>query len=100
MAKSYQVTKTINGKEYTAQFSGLRAWLRLVDDSHIGSSNVVSSDKIAENTLKRGLVDPKIDIDDFDSYNEMQEVVNFVQSVMQGNFRDSADAKGAKAESK
>lgn len=96
-AKFYQVTKEINGVTYTAQFSGLSAWLRCVDMSHIDGSEAISAEKIAKNALEMGIIDPKVGIDDFDDVDEMQEVAVFAQQVLKGKFRGSAKEKAAKA---
>ena len=88
MVKFYQVQKEINGVNYTAQFAGLSAWFRCVDQSYIEGTNNTSTEKLHENVFKMGLVDPKVTIDDFETQEEMLEVSKFVQGVMRGEFRD------------
>lgn len=92
--KSYQIDKEINGKKYKAQFSGLGAWLKCVDESYIDGTSTVSNVSLAANTLKFGLVEPAgLTIDDFESLDELTAVTSFVSDVMKGNFRDKASAK-------
>lgn len=96
--KFYSVTKKINGKEYTAQFNGLSFALRAVDNSYIDGSSNTSVEKMTNYILKNVIVEPaNIDIDDFDSTEELNEVVAFGRDVMQGKFRDQANKNGAKA---
>lgn len=90
MANFYQVKKTINGVEYTAQFNGISAALKAVDDSYIQGSNNISSLKLAEYIFSNVIVSPKVAVDDFDSIEDMNKVVEFGREVMQGNFRGEA----------
>lgn len=89
--KFYTVKKEINGVTYTAQFNGLSTALRAVDNSYIEGSGNTSSEKFAKYILENVIVDPKMDIDDFESTDELNEVVKFGREVMQGNFRDKKD---------
>ena len=90
MANFYQVKKTINGVEYTAQFNGISAALKAVDDSYIQGSNNISSLKLAEYIFNNVIVSPKVMVDNFDSIEDMNKVVEFGREVMQGNFRNEA----------
>lgn len=99
MANFYQVKKTINGVEYTAQFNGISAALQAVDDSYIDGTNTISSLKLSKYLFDNVIVDPKVTIDDFDSIDDMNAVVEFAREVMQGNFREKAEQTGAKAKS-
>lgn len=97
--KFYQVKKEINGKEYIAQFSGISAALRAVDESYIDGTNNTSMNKLAEYLFKHIIVEPKgLTVDDFDSMEEFNEVVKFANGVMKGDFR--AEAVEGAAESK
>lgn len=91
--KFYQRKKEINGVEYTAQFNGLSAWLRCVDQSYIDGSSNTSTELLSENILKMGLIDPKVTVDDFEDQDSLQEVTRFVQDVMKGKFREEAAEK-------
>lgn len=100
--KFYQVSKEINGKEYTAQFNGIGAALDAVDMSYIDGTNTVSTRKISDYIFKHVIVVPRnLTADDFDTLEEFNEVVSFGREVMQGHFRDKvADEKSVKAKDK
>ena len=90
--KFYTVTKTINGKEYVAQFSGLSSAIRAVDQSYIDDTRNTSVEKLSQYIFENVIVEPKgLTIDDFDSMEEFNEVVTFGREVMQGNFREEAN---------
>lgn len=97
-SKFYQVTKEINGVKYTAQFSGLSAWLNCTekakqDDGTDDSSNV----RVYETVFDAGLIDPKgLKVDDFDCMEDLDAVFTFVSGVMKGKFRAQAKEKGTK----
>lgn len=90
MAKNfYQVEKEINGKKYICQFNGISAALKAVDDSYIEGTSNTSTVKMAEYLFKHVIVEPKnLEIDDFDSMEEFNEVIAFARKVMQGEFRE------------
>lgn len=96
MSKFYQVKKTINGVEYTAQFNGVSAAMEAIDGCYIDGSSNISSKKLADYVFEHVIVNPKVTIDDFDSVSEMNEVAEWGRDVMQGNFR--GEAIGRKAE--
>lgn len=102
MANFYQVKKTINNKEYTAQFNGISAALEAVDSSYIEGTNNTSVMKLAKYLFDNVIVNPKgLSPDDFDNMEEFNEVIAFAREVMQGNFRDKtiqeqANTKGKK----
>ena len=88
--KFYTRKKTIDGTEYTAQFNGLSAALRAVDECYLndGSSNI-GVEKITKYVLENVIVEPPgLTPDDFDSMETLNAVVKFGQAVMQGKFRD------------
>lgn len=97
----YQKTKEIKGVKYTAQFSGLSAWLRCTDDAkQDDGSGTPASVRIYEKVFDAGLVEPKgLKVDDFESMEDLDEVFNFVSGVMKGKFRDPAEKKGTEAKS-
>lgn len=97
----YQVKKTINGKEYTAQFAGISTALKAVDQSYIEGSNNISNMKLAEYLFKNILVEPKnLTVDDFESLEEFNEVVSFARGVMSGDFRKKDDQNTNKTKGK
>lgn len=100
MVKFYQREKEINGVKYVAQFSGLGAWLKCVDESYINGTTNTSTEKLSKNVLKYGLIEPSVTIDDFESMEDLQEVVNWVTEVMQGHFREEVKPKADTAKSK
>lgn len=101
MANTYVITKVINGKEYKAQFNGLSAALKAVDNSYIDGTNNVSVEKLSTYLFENVIVEPKgLTADDFDSMNEFNDVINFAREVMQGDFREKKNESGAKRASK
>lgn len=99
--KFYTVTKEIKGKKYKAQFNGLSAALRAIDDSYIEGTNNTSLTKLSEYLFENVIVEPKgLSVDDFDSMEEYNEVVSFARQVMQGDFREAKDESAVKKASK
>lgn len=97
MAKFYTVDKEINGKKYTFQFAGISTALRAVDNSYIEGTTNTSTEKLAKYLFEHIVVEPKgLNIDDFDSMEEFNEVVTTAREVMQGNFREKANEKPSK----
>lgn len=96
MAKSYTKTKTIDGVEYTAQFNGLEAASRMVDECHLdGNSSNLSAVKTNNYVLQNFIVKPPgLTMDSFDNFDTLNEVVEFGMQVAQGNFRDEAKKSG------
>lgn len=89
MSKFYTVEKEINGKKYTAQFNGISAALKAVDESYIEGSSNTSTIKMAEYLFAHVIVEPKnLSIDDFESMEEFNDVIAFARKVMQGEFRE------------
>ena len=96
MVKHYQVEKEINGVKYVAQFSGVSAWFDCVYRSYMDNGQTATK-KLAENVLSMGLVEPKgVNIDDFETQEELQTVTNFISDVMRGHFRTKVDEKPTK----
>lgn len=92
----YTVKKTICGKEYVAQFSGISAALRAVDASYIEGTSNSSMEKLAEYLFDNIIVEPKgLTADDFDSMDEFNDVIKFANAVMKGEFRDKTDKAAA-----
>lgn len=88
--KFYQVKKTINGVEYTAQFNGLSAAMRAADETYIDGTEITSVSKTADYILNNVIVDPKVTVDDFDTVDELNDVLAFGRGVMEGKFREQA----------
>lgn len=78
-------TRTINGVEYTARYSGVLTALRAVDSCYIDNSSNTSIEKTYEYMLKNVIVSPKnLTADDFESAEELNEVIAFANEVVQG----------------
>ena len=98
--KFYTVEQEINGKKYVAQFNGVSAALKAVDSTYIDGTNTTSLIQLTEYILKHVVVEPKgLTADDFDSSDELQEVIAFAREVMEGNFREKANEGAAKEKS-
>ncbi len=101
MAKTFTATRKINGVTYTAQFNGISAALRSVDETYIDGTNVTSVVKMTDYILKNVIVEPSgLTADSFDTIDECNEVVRFGTEVMQGKFRPEAEQEPAKAKGK
>lgn len=93
--RTYTKTKTIGGKEYTAQFNGLSNALDAIDNSYMDKSDRISIRKISGYIFEHVIVEPKgLTADDFDDMDELNEVVRFGMEVMQGKFRGEQDTSG------
>lgn len=87
--KFYQRTKVINGVEYTAQFNGMSAALDAIDENYIDNSSNISIKKLAKHIFDNVIIEPKgLTPDDFESIDDMNEVIKWASAVMQGKFRD------------
>lgn len=87
--KFYTVDKEINGTKYKAQFNGLSAALEAVDNCYVDGKAITSSKKMSEYVLTHVIVEPSgLKIDDFETIEELNEVISFGKEVMQGRFRD------------
>lgn len=101
MQKFNQVTKTINGKEYTAQFNGIGAALEALDNSYVDGTDNTSISKLSKYLFENVIVEPKgLTADDFASMAEFREVVSFAREVMTGDFREEEIPPSTKATSK
>ncbi len=88
-SKFYQRKKVIRGKEYTAQYSGLRAAAQIVDSNYIDGTSNLSIEKVNDYILGNIIVDPPgLSMDDFDDQETLNEVVKFGREVAQGKFRE------------
>lgn len=85
--KSYKVTKEINGVKYTAQFAGSGMGLRAKDASNDENGNVLT-EKLATFILDNVIVEPQgLDVDSFESLDELNEVTAFASDVMSGKLK-------------
>lgn len=97
----YTVKKEINKKEYTAQFSGLSVALKAADENYIEGTSNTSIEKLADYLFKHVIVEPKgLTVDDFQTMDELNEVIKFASGVMKGEFRKEADEGAAEAKGK
>lgn len=98
MANMYTAEKEVNGKKYIAQFNGMSSALDAIDNSYLNDkSDRVSISKISKYIFEHVIVEPKVTADDFETMEELNEVVRFGMDVMQGKFRpEKKDAKATK----
>ena len=84
----YTVEKEINGVKYTAQFNGLSAAMEAIDNSYVEGTSNTSMKKLTEYVLKHVIVEPKgLTAEDFETLDDLSEVIAWGREVMQGNFR-------------
>ncbi|WP_341348598.1 hypothetical protein [Paenibacillus sp. FSL H3-0469] len=65
---------TKSGKDYTLQHPGVRNVTKITDRVK-NKHGVPSDERLAEEMLQHVVVEPKLRLDDFDSYMEMTEIV-------------------------
>ena len=100
MAKTYQIKKVIGGKEYVAQFNGIAAAVEALDEWRKENENI-SIAAMSKYVLEHVIVEPKgLTMDDFDTMDELNEVIAFGRDVCQGNFREQAKQSAAEAKGK
>lgn len=87
--KFYTVEKDIGGIHYVAQFNGISAMFRAVDESYVSEdSKNISVEKLSKYIFENVIVEPKgLTIDDFDTVDDFNEVIKWAQDVMKGKFR-------------
>lgn len=100
MANFYTVEKEINGTIYKAQFNGISAALKALDNSYIDGTSTTSLTKLSDYLLEHVLVEPKMTVDDFENMNEFNEVIAFLREVMSGEFREANNETSGKGKSK
>lgn len=94
-----KVKKMINGTEYTAQFNGFAESYKFVDaitDANMKPSLYKGAEYLFENVL----VEPKKSFNDFESREELDEVIAFLTEVKDGTFREETDEGTAEGDSK
>lgn len=98
--KFYQRKKTIDGVEYTAQYSGASLGMRMADECRIDNDHSnMSLVKLSKFVLEHAIVDPPhLTIEDFDDkgIDVLNEVVAFGTEVLMGRFREE-DTSAAEA---
>lgn len=93
----YTREKKIGSKTYKAQFNGISAALKAIDDSYIDGSSNTSMEKLSKYIFTNVIVEPKgLTPDDFDSMEEFTEVISFGREVMEGKFRETANESKSK----
>lgn len=92
MSNFYQVEKEINGVNYVAQFNGISANLKAIDNSYIEGTNNTSVEKLANYLFKHVIVEPRIDIDDFG-----KDQIGTVETAEIGGKTYKAEFKGMRA---
>jgi hypothetical protein len=84
-----------NGKVYTLQHPGVRAVTK-INDRVKNKHGVPSEEKVCDEMFKLVVVEPKVNIDSFDSYVDMMEVANrayyFVTGVEDPEDKDEDEA--------
>ncbi len=99
--KFYTCEKVINGVKYVAQFNGISAALRAIDESYIDDSKNISMEKLSEYLFENVIVEPaNLTADDFDNMKDFNDVVAFARQVMQGDFRKKENEGGTEKGSK
>lgn len=99
--KFYTRKKTINGVEYTAQFSGVSTAIRGLDSSYIDGTSITSSEKLGQYIMDNIIVEPKgLTADDFDTVEDYNAVTTWARDVMYGKFRNEPDTGADKKEGK
>ena len=84
MNKFYTVTKEIRGKKYVAQFNGISAALRAVDNSYIEGTKITGLEKLAKYLFNNVIVEPRLSIEDFGADKigtEEKKIINGVEYV-------------------
>ena len=65
MVNFYTVTKEICGREIKAQFNGISASLKAIDDSYIDGTSNISLEKLAKYLFENVIVEPRLSLEDF-----------------------------------
>jgi hypothetical protein len=78
-----------NGNQYVFQRPGVRAMTKITDRVK-NKFGVVLDERLAEEMLQHVVVEPKVRIDDFDSYRELNEVVSAAYTFA-SDLEDEAD---------
>lgn len=79
-----------SGKAYTFQHPGVRAVAKM-NDAAKNKFGVMLEERLAEQLLKNVIVEPKMKLDDFDSYREYNEVTNAAYAFVSGQDEEDDD---------
>lgn len=79
-----------SGKVYTFQHPGVRAVAKMNDASK-NKFGVMLEERLADQLLKNVVVEPKMKLDDFESYGEYNEVTNAAYAFISGQDEESDD---------
>ncbi len=87
MAQFNVAEEKIGNTVYKAQFNGIGAALRAVDNSYIEGSSNTSLEKLSKYLFENVIVEPKgLTADDFDNMEDFNKVVSFAREVMDGSY--------------
>ncbi|WP_211750359.1 hypothetical protein [Paenibacillus sp. Marseille-Q4541] len=75
------------GNKYKFQHPGVRI-VSKINDSSKNKHGVVMEERLAEEMLKHVIVEPKMKIDDFETYKEYSEVINAAYAFISGEDED------------
>lgn len=78
------------GNNYVFQFPGVRT-VSKINDASKNKFGVVMEERLADEMLKHVIVEPKMKIDDFVSYQEYSEVINAAYAFISGMDGESDD---------
>lgn len=99
--KFYTVETTINGTKYVAQFNGMSSILKMTDSCYIDGTGTQSMEKLSKYIFTNVIVEPSgLTVDDFDSFEDLNEVVDFARNVMQGHLKPKDEGATDKKSSK
>lgn len=97
----YQVEKEIDGVKYVGQYTGLRTYLKVSDDSRRADGNGINTEDYYDNALKAAIIEPaNLSVDDFDDIDHLKNVIDFANEVMEGKFRANTEQGKDKAKGK
>ncbi|WP_342547657.1 hypothetical protein NST69_27585 [Paenibacillus sp. FSL P2-0089] len=81
---------TKSGKDYTLQHPGVRNVTKITDRVK-NKHGIPSDERLAEEMLQHVVVEPKMRLDDFESYGEMTEIVGKAFAFITGQDDDLED---------
>lgn len=79
-----------SGATYIFQFPGVRM-VSKINDASKNKFGVVMEERMSEEMLKHVVVQPKMKIDDFESYDEYSEVINAAYAFISGQDKEDED---------
>jgi len=78
-----QKTITVGGKEYVIQKVPPREWTRMRDRSKDRNGNIVE-ERLIDEMFKHMVIDPKVSMDDFEDWAEVQDIFDAVAAFQLG----------------